>query len=260
VNTGPRALSSDEPARAAAGAADSERGPYRPGYELLAEQILQLIGELALAPGDRMPTEAELSQRLGASRTMVREAVKILSAIGRVRAHKGRGLYVADGESMLGARRWSGFFLPTNLDHIFMLFEFRRAQEAEASRLAAARASPSELRVIETAVQTCRDGLASDNNAQFQEGDDAFHLGVAAASHNAFLVAAVREARMLQRQVSLLSVLGVGGHADSAVEEHDAIFRAIRDGEPETAATASCLHLDNTLMDYRREIQRRVFG
>ena len=83
---------------------------------------------------------------------------------------------------MLGARRWSGFFLPTNLDHIFMLFEFRRAQEAEASRLAATRASPSELRIIETAVQTCRDGFASGINAQFEEGDDAFHLGVAAAS------------------------------------------------------------------------------
>ncbi len=253
-------FSSGELSRAPVIAGKREPGTYRPGYERLAEQILELIGELALVPGDRMPTETELASRLGASRTMVREAVKILSAIGRVRAHKGRGLYVADGESMLGARRWSGFFLPTNLDHIFMLFEFRRVQEAEASRLAAARASPSELKVIETAVQTCRDGFASADNAQFAEGDDAFHLGVAAASHNAFLVAAVREARMLQRQVSLLSQLGLGGHADAAVEEHDAIFRAIRDGEPDAAAKASCLHLDNTLMDYRREIQRRVFG
>jgi GntR family transcriptional repressor for pyruvate dehydrogenase complex len=260
VDTVPAALGHDDEARVPANATEGDSGTYRPGYELLAEQILQLIGELALAPGDRMPTEAELASRLGASRTMVREAVKILSAIGRVHAHKGRGLYVADGESMLGARRWSGFFLPTNLDHIFMLFEFRRAQEAEASRLAATRASPSELRVIETAVQTCREGFATGNHSQFEEGDDAFHLGVATASHNAFLLAAVREARMLQRQVSLLSVLGVGGHADAAVEEHDAIFRAIRDGEPEAAVKASCLHLDNTLMDYRREVQRRVFG
>ncbi len=260
MNALPETASSDEPPSAPGGAVKSEPAPYRPGYELLAEQLLQLIGELALGPGDRMPTEAELASRLGASRTMVREAVKILSAIGRVRAYKGRGLYVADGETMLGARRWSGFFLPTNLDHIFMLFEFRRVQEAEASRLAADRASPSELRIIESAVQTCRDGFVSGDDSRFQEGDDAFHLGVAAASHNAFLVAAVREARMLQRQVSLLSVLGVGGHAEAAVEEHDAIFCAIRDGEPETAAQASCLHLDNTLMDYRREIQRRVFG
>jgi DNA-binding FadR family transcriptional regulator len=235
-------------------------GIYRPRYELVAEQILQLIGELALQPGDRMPTENDLASRLGTSRTVVREAVKILSATGRVSAQKGRGLYVADGESMLGARRWGGFFVPTNLDHIFMLFEFRRLQEMQASRLAAKRASPSELRVIEAAVQTCRHGFTSGNNAEFDQGDDAFHLGVAAASHNFFLVSAVREARMLQRQASVIGISGVGGHAEAAVTEHEAIYRAIRDGDPDAAAQATSAHLDNTLEDYRREIQRRVFG
>ncbi|MGO8957806.1 MAG: FadR/GntR family transcriptional regulator, partial [Streptosporangiaceae bacterium] len=147
----------------AANARRSGPGGYRPGYEVVAEQILQLIAELALAPGDRLPTENELAARLSVSRTVVREAVKILSATGSVSAQKGRGLYVADGESVLGATRFGSFFLPTNLDHIFMLFEFRRVQEAEASRLAATRASPSELRVIETAVQTCGHGYqASD--------------------------------------------------------------------------------------------------
>ena len=235
-------------------------GLYRPRYELVAEQILQLIGELALQPGDRMPTENHLASRLGASRTVVREAVKILSATGRVSAQKGRGLYVADSESMLGARRWGGFFVPTNLDHIFMLFEFRRLQEMQTGRLAAKRASPSELRVIEAAVQTCRHGFTSGNNAEFDQGDDAFHLGVAAASHNFFLVSAVREARMLQRRASVIGLRGLGGHAGAAVGEHEAIYRAIRDGEPEAAAQATSVHLDNTLEDYRCEIQRRVFG
>lgn len=233
---------------------------YRPRYELVAEEILQMIGELALHPGDRMPTEKDLAARLGTSRTVVREAVKILSATGRVSAQKGRGLYVADGESMLGARQWGGFFVPTNLDHIFMLFEFRRIQETQASKLAAKRASPSELRVIEDAVQTCRHGYASGDNAEFDHGDDAFHLGVAAAAHNFFLVSAVREARMLQRQASVIGLRGLGGHADAAVGEHEAIYRAIRDGDPEAAAQATSMHLDNTLEDYRREIQRRVFG
>ena len=247
-------------ALAAADAGPELPGVYRPGYELVAERILQLISELDLHPGDRMPTEKDLASRLGTSRTVVREAVKILSATGRVSAQKGRGLYVADSESMLGARQWGGFFLPTNLDHIFMLFEFRRIQETQASRLAADRASPSELRVIEAAVQTCRHGYTTGNNAQFDQGDDAFHLGVAAASHNFFLVSAVREARMLQRQASVIGLRGIGGRADAAVEEHDAIYRAIRDGEPETAAQATSVHLDSTLEDYRREIQRRVFG
>ena len=233
---------------------------YRPRYQLIAEQILQLIGELGLQPGDRMPTEKDLAARLDTSRTVVREAVKILSATGRVSAQKGRGLYVADGESMLGARQWGGFFVPTNLDHIFMLFEFRRIQETQASRLAAKRASPSELRVIEDAVRTCRHGYTSGDNAEFDQGDDAFHLGVAAASHNFFLVSAVREARMLQRRASVIGLRGLGGHAEAAVGEHEAIYRAIRDGDPEAAAQATSVHLDNTLEDYRREIQRRVFG
>jgi DNA-binding FadR family transcriptional regulator len=235
-------------------------GAYRPGYEVVAEQIVQLIAELEMSPGDRLPTERELAARLGSTRTVVREAVKILSAAGRVSAQKGRGLYVADGEGVLGATGFGGFFLPTNLDHIFMLFEFRRIQEIAASRLAATQASPAELRVIEAAVQTCRHGHQTDDTAQFEAGDDAFHLGVAAASHNFFLLAAVREARRLQRQASVIGIRGVGGHAAEAVEEHDAIYRAIRDGQPEAAADATVVHLDNTLKDYRQEIQRRVFG
>jgi DNA-binding FadR family transcriptional regulator len=247
-------------APAADGGGRRTPGIYRPGYELVAEQILQLISEFSLQPGDRMPTEKELASQLGTSRTVVRDAVKILSATGRVSAQKGRGLYVADGMSTIGAGRWGGFFEPTNLDHIFMLFEFRRIQEMHASRLAARRASPSELRDIESAVQACGHGHADGDDSQFNEGDEAFHLCVATASHNVFLVSAVREARSLQRQASVIGLHGLGGHAAAAVEEHAAIYRAIRDGEPEAAAEATSVHLDNTLEDYRREIQRRVFG
>ena len=235
-------------------------GAYRPRYEVVAGQILDLISEQAMRPGDRLPTEKDLAVLLATSRTVVRDAVKILSASGRVSAQKGRGLYVADGESMIGAAWRGGFFEPTNLDHIFMLFEFRRVQETQASRLAARRASPSELREIEGAVRACRHGHASGDNSEFDRGDDAFHLGVAAASHNFFLVSAVREARMLQRRASVIGLRGLGGHAAAAVGEHEAIYRAIRDGDPEAAAQATSVHLDNTLEDYRREIQRRVFG
>ncbi len=234
---------------------------YRPGYELVAERILLLIADSGLRPGDRMPTENELAARLGTSRSMVREAVKILSAIGRVRAQKGRGLYVADDEGMLGSSRWGGFFLPTDLDHVYMLFEFRRVQETAASRLAATHATPAELRTIEEAAETCRQGHVTGEGALFDRGDDEFHLALAAASHNQFLVAAVREARRLQRQSNIIGMHGaVGGHATEAIEEHAAILQAVRDGDPDIAAQATAAHLDNTLEDYRNEIQRRLFG
>lgn len=249
-------------ARTPAGAGDDTpaRGAYRPGYERVAEQILELIARSRLRPGDRMPTENEIAGQLGTSRTVVREAIKILSALGRIKAQKGRGLYVADDDGMLGMR-WEGFFLPTDLDHIYMLFEFRRVQESEASRLAATRATPVELRAIGAAAQMCREGHVTGQPELFRRGDDEFHLSIAAASHNPFLVAAVREARRLLMQSARIGLHGtLGGHAAEAVEEHAAIYQAVRDGEPAEAAHAATVHLDNTLEDYRREIQRRVFG
>ena len=123
------------------GYAGAEHRCLPAGVRRVAEEILELIARSRLRPGDRMPTENEIAGQLGTSRTVVREAIKILSALGRIRAQKGRGLYVADDDGMLGMR-WEGFFLPADLDHIYMLFEFRRVQESEASRLAATRATP----------------------------------------------------------------------------------------------------------------------
>jgi GntR family transcriptional regulator, transcriptional repressor for pyruvate dehydrogenase complex len=245
---------------AAANGSDEQRD-YRPGYEVVAERILEFIAEARLVPGDRMPTENDLAQRLNTSRAVVREAVKILSALGRVRAHKGRGLFVADDDGMLISSRWGGFFRPVDLDHVLMLFEFRRVQEMAASSLAATRATPAELRTIELAMQQCRHGFVHGQVAVFNQADDDFHTAVAAASHNTFLVSAVRDARRLQRQSSAIGIhdtLGEGTQA--AVEEHEAIYRAIRDGRADEAAQATAAHLDRTLEDYRRQIQRRLFG
>ncbi|MFE2424119.1 FadR/GntR family transcriptional regulator [Streptomyces hokutonensis] len=251
----------DTPAVPAVVNGADERRDYRPGYEIVAERILEFIAEERLVSGDRMPTENDLAQRLDTSRAVVREAVKILSALGRVRAHKGRGLFVADDEGMLITSRWGGFFRPVDLDHVLMLFEFRRVQEMAAARLAATRATPAELRSIEVAMQQCRHGYVHGEVEVFNQGDDDFHAAVAAASHNTFLGSAVRDARRLQRQSSAIgihSTLGEGTPA--AVEEHEAIYRAIRDGHPDEAAEATAAHLDRTLEDYRREIQRRLFG
>ncbi len=236
-------------------------GGYRPGYEVAAEQVLELIAQLRLRPGDRMPTENDLARQLGTSRTVVREAIKILSALGRVRAQKGRGLYVADDEGMLGTGRWAPFFLPTDLEHIYMLFEFRRVQEMETSRLAAHRVTPAQLRAIQQAVELCREGFDTGREELFHQGDEAFHTSVANASNNIFLQIAVREARRLQAQSNIIGLSGsIGGHAAKAVEEHDAICQAIRAGDAEGAAHAAAIHIDNTLSDYRREIQQRLFS
>ncbi|MET9914101.1 FCD domain-containing protein [Streptomyces sp. NPDC006476] len=250
----------DTPVVAAEVNGADERRDYRPGYEVVAERILEFIAESRLLPGDRIPTEKDLALQLGTSRGVVRDAVKILSALGRVRVHKGRGLFVADEDGMLITSRWAGFFRPVDLDHVLMLFEFRRVQETVAAKLAATRATPAELRTIEVAMQQCRHGYVHGEVDVFNQADDDFHAAVAAASHNPFLGSAVREARQLQRQSSAIVHDTIGEGTAAAVEEHETIYRAIRDGRPDEAAAATAVHLDRTLEDYRREIQRRLFG
>ncbi|WP_374757750.1 FadR/GntR family transcriptional regulator [Streptomyces sp. NEAU-H3] len=65
-------------------APDHDPGRYRPGYERVAEQLLNHIAEQNLRPGDRLPTEQKLAELLGASRNVTREAVKTLAGIGRL--------------------------------------------------------------------------------------------------------------------------------------------------------------------------------
>ncbi|RGA04470.1 FadR family transcriptional regulator [Microbispora triticiradicis] len=129
------------------------------------------------------------------------------------------------------------------------------------ARLGLRPGDPAELRAVEEAAAVCRHGFDTGRQDLFDEGDDAFHTAIATASHNMFLQIAVREARRLQAQSSLIGLRGsVGGHAAKAVEEHDAIYQAIRAGDAEAAAHAAATHIDNTLDDYRREIQQRLFS
>lgn len=243
-------------------AADEHPESYRPGYELTAERILEYIATHGLEPGHRLPTEIELARELGVSRSVTREAIKILSALGRVRAQRGRGLFVADDPGLLGnAPAAATYFMPADLNHVIMLFEFRRTQEVELARRAAERATPSELRAIADAVERCNDGALHGDSDSFSSADQDFHLAVAAAGHNPFLTEALKIARQLQYQTTIIGLQGQ--HADrlaAASAEHAAILDAIRDGHPDAAAAAAAAHIDHSLEDYRKEIQRRLFG
>ena len=64
-------------------------------YQLVVQRLRDAIAQGRLAVGERLPSERELGEQLGVSRTMVREAVKLLSATGLVRTRRGSGLFVA---------------------------------------------------------------------------------------------------------------------------------------------------------------------
>jgi DNA-binding FadR family transcriptional regulator len=235
---------------------------YRPGYEIAAEKIVEFISETGLEPGDRLPTEQDLAQQLGLSRGMVREAIKALGPMGRVSAQRGRGLFVGQGSvARTGQFLPEHKFMPGRMEHVEQLLEFRLVQERFAASQAALRATPSELRELELALDSCDRAVELKNMELWAASDNRFHLGIADACGNFFIRAALENARTLQEQTVLLGLRsGPGGSLESAQSEHREIHRAIRAGDPEEAAAATEVHLRRTIDGYREEIAGILTG
>jgi DNA-binding FadR family transcriptional regulator len=232
---------------------------YRPAYERVVDEIIVLISARDLKPGDRLPTETELAKELGTSQRTVREALKMLSAIGRVKAERGRGLFVGRGtESLRGAHPVP--FRPTDMDQIAALFRFRAVQERESATLAAQHATPKEVMALDEAVELGRSSVANEDWATFTRADEKFHTTVAESSHNIFFVDAVVRIRELQAQVSFLELGQEVRDAERAIREHAEILDAIREGDSERAGECAAHHVRRALEDYRFEIERRLLA
>ncbi|MFE7333049.1 FadR/GntR family transcriptional regulator [Streptomyces sp. NPDC057565] len=231
---------------------------YRPGYEVAAERILEYVVRTGLQPGDRLPTEKDLADEVEMSRTVVREAVKILSALGRLSVQKGRGIYVSMPEQSSWQQSLANF-LPADLRQVDELFEFRRHLETTTANLAAQRATPAQVKVVREAAQESTRAAQEGDIHAFTLADEIFHTGIAAAGANMFFASTVDAVRRLQRQVMTIGMAGVaGGSLQVAAAQHEAIAEAIAAGEAGRAEALMAEHIDMTAQQFQQEIWRRV--
>ncbi|MEU0571673.1 FCD domain-containing protein [Nonomuraea sp. NPDC005983] len=238
----------------------SSEAAYRPGYEIAAERILEYIVREELRPGDRLPTEKDLADAVQMSRTVVREAVKILSALKRLSVQKGRGIYVAEPEDAPWRESFAQF-LPADLGQVDQMFEFRRHIESATARLAAQRAVPAQVKALREAAQLSAEAAARDDIEAFTRDDEQFHREVAAAAANMFLSATIESVQRLQRQVSIIGLAGVaGGSLVAAAEQHLQIAHAVASGDEEQAVALMTQHIDMTMRQFQEEIRHRVFS
>jgi GntR family transcriptional regulator, transcriptional repressor for pyruvate dehydrogenase complex len=230
---------------------------YRPAYETIAVKIIELITSGDLKPGDRLPTEHELSEQLGVSRTVIREAVKVLVARGQVYTRRGSGLYVADKASS-----WRTTMLdsltPVDPTQVISLYEFRFMLELPAARLAAERITPHELRELREVVALNRQSAETQQRQQFRETDAAFHRVVAEATHNPFLASTIATTTRAQGWVFDIAAGRTQALLLTYAEQHEAILEAIQEGEPDTASQAMQAHLEWALSHSKQEVRRRL--
>jgi GntR family transcriptional repressor for pyruvate dehydrogenase complex len=232
---------------------------YRPRYEIAAEKIVEFISNTGLKPGDRLPTEQRLGEQLGMSRGIVREAIKYLTATGLVAARKGVGVYVA-GKPRMAAMPAIHLSMTVDPEHIQSLFDFRCMQEMLTARLATERITLAELRDLDKILAANRQYAETEEWSLFLESDDNFHLSIARATHNPFLVETIANILHLQRWAVRVMTGGAPGSLLTSVKQHEALFNAIKDGQPIEATQLIKTHIESVLAAYRQEERRRLMA
>lgn len=142
------------------------------------------------APGDLLEDESTLAVRFGVSRTVVRDAMKVLVGKGLLEVRRGIGTRVKPREEwgLLDddVMAWQ-LSAPANAEILLQLAETRQLFEPQAAAWAAERATCSELDEITSAIQAMRDNV--ENTQKFVIADARFHRSVLRAAHNEFLLA-----------------------------------------------------------------------
>jgi GntR family transcriptional regulator, transcriptional repressor for pyruvate dehydrogenase complex len=208
--------------------------------EEIVKRIISLIMDSTLRPGDKLPTERVLVARFGVGRSSIREAVKILSAIGMVRIVAGAGMFVGSGNLSLLAKPLSLGFLRDGRSAA-ELIEARRLLEVEFAGLAAERASAEEVASIQDYLAEMRARRADVD--RYTESDMRFHLAVARGAHNAVLLDLLETLQYIIRKWMFKSIEEVEG-MPSSIDEHVPIYEAIAAHDSGGARAAMNDHLE----------------
>jgi len=216
----------------------------------VADQLAAEIRRGGLAPGDKLPTEAQLVAQFGVSRTVVREAVSRLKSLGLVDSRQGSGVFVQASAS----------FAPLNFEAhhaasqaaVIQMVEVRRALEAEVAALAAQRRSSSDIRRIRAAVKALE--AAVQRGGDGVNEDVQFHRAIAEAADNPFLLQTLEYLGQFLHGATQVTRANEARRLDFAQQVHDehaAIVQAVEAGEPEAARQAAAGHMGNAITRIR---------
>lgn len=219
--------------------------------EIVVTQLTERIDSGVYAPGDKLPSSAQLCESFGVSRTVVREALTSLKFAGRVSSRQGDGVYVTgkDGKILN--------FEINRVDDLrsaMQILELRIGVELQAAALAAQRRTPEALADIARAfgqLEAAGDGdIESEIRADFE-----FHHAIARATRNPqfprFLEAVMGE---INFDLAMKHRQGAGSsraYLKKIGKEHAAILGAIMEGDAKAAKAALASHLEESLNRYR---------
>ncbi|HSO97975.1 MAG TPA: FadR/GntR family transcriptional regulator [Solirubrobacteraceae bacterium] len=228
-------------------------------HEYVAEQVRRHVALRLIAPGEALPPERELAATFGVGRPTIQHALRLLEADRLVEARRGRhgGTFVSQPAE--NARAMDE--LLTRLLHERSELEdalaYRRLIEPRVAREAARTRTRDDLAAISGAIAAM---ASATSEPDYMRHDTEFHLGVARATHNRFLLSAIEDVRLcLNDAMSLLPESDTWHRRLSG--EHEAILAAIKARDGDAAEHAMDLHVAASELSLRAlmtAIKRRL--
>jgi GntR family transcriptional repressor for pyruvate dehydrogenase complex len=206
----------------------------------VADLLLRSIMSRGLQPGDKLPSERELGEQFGVSRTVVREAVRALAAKGVIDARTGSGLRVAAVGAAAVSESISLYLRGGALEYR-KVHEVRKLLEVEIAALAAERSDDAHVERIEEICAEMEAAVGEDVERASQL-DLEFHRAITKATGNELyllLLDSIGEALLEVRRGNLQT-----GAGDETIRAHREILDAIRTRDPDRARRAMATHLD----------------
>ncbi|KAF1046482.1 MAG: HTH-type transcriptional regulator LutR [Herbaspirillum frisingense] len=220
-----------------------------------------MINNGGLNPGDKLPTESEIMQTQGVSRTVVREAISRLQAAGLVETRHGIGTFV------LEAKKGSNINIDpatiTTMRDLLALLELRISLETETAGLAAARRTDEQLQEIREALDAFRENQQAGGDTVGP--DFRFHFAIANATGNRYFIEIISHLGMgviprKRLNTAELAHDQQASYLDRVQREHEDIYEAIARGDTEAARAAMRNHLTNSRERLRRAQQEAESG
>ncbi|MDZ7823628.1 MAG: FCD domain-containing protein [Ahrensia sp.] len=211
----------------------------------ICAQIENLILEGVLRVGDKLPSERDLAEQFGISRPIVRTALKEMEARELLITRHGGGTFVAD---VIGDV-FSKTMLELIADHpkaTSDYLEYRREVEAIAAHYAARRATSDDKALLSDIMRRMEIAHKKSDYAEEAAIDVEFHQAVCEAAHNVILLHTLRSCYRLLANGAFFSrslVYGFPGARKKLLDQHQAIFKAIMEGQPEQASSAAGEHM-----------------
>ena len=209
-------------------------------------QIEGLILRGILRPGERLPSERELSERMGVSRPSLREALADLQTRGLLTSKAGAGVYVADVLGSAFAPALIKLFASHD-EAVFDYISFRRDMEGLAAERAARLGSDTDLKVIDAIFRKMEAAHQKRNPADEAHLDADFHLSIIEASHNIIMLHMMRSMYDLLREGVFYNrtvMFRQRTTRETLLDQHRAINIALQARDPAGARAAVAAHLD----------------